>query len=85
MGNLIENIVRDYRRENFDQIPEDRLIRFLGAGANCTGQRLMINKQEDHEILQAWEKHFQDVGSPYVVQHVGKVMFLWKERKGWAV
>lgn len=85
----MDNIIRSYKRKEFDKIPKDRLIKFLGAPKNSTTLRLMKNNAKEMKILKSWEDWFQGKGlstvkRPYVIQEGDKVLYLWIERKGLA-
>ena len=82
----MDNIIRSYKRKEFDKITEENLMRFLGAQENCTVDRLLASSAKDIKILKSWENWFRGKGlstvkSPYVIQQVGRVLYLWKERK----
>lgn len=83
----MDNIIRSYKRKEFDKIPKDRLIKFLGASKNSIWLRLMKNNARDMKILKSWEDWFRGKGlstrkSPYVIQEDDKVLYMWIERKG---
>lgn len=85
----MNNIIRSYKRKEFDKIPKDRLMKFLGAPKNSTGLRLMKNNAVHMTILKSWEDWFQGKGlstrkNPYVIQEGDKVLYMWAERKGWS-
>ena len=83
----MNNIIRSYKRKEFDKIPKDRLIKFLGAPKNSTSLRLMKNNANHMKILESWEDWFQGKGlstrkRPYVIQEGDKVLYMWKENIG---
>ena len=75
------NIIRSYQKAEFDKIPRENLIAFLGAGRRSRIQCLDPTNANDMKILRSWEKHFQKVGSPYAIEMKGTVLYLWKERR----
>lgn len=87
---VLNNIIRDYKRKEFDKIPKKNLLKFLGAPKNSRALRLMKNDALDMKILKSWENWFQGKGlstqkNPYVIQESDGILYMWVERKGWAV
>jgi len=40
-----------------------------------------IHLGRERYIIDSWEKHFKEVGSPFGVEAKGKDLILWKERR----
>ena len=74
-------IIRTYRFNEFRLIPKDKLLDFLGAPEESKNDRLLVNRKSNLKILTTWEAHFRSLGVPYVVEQVGSVLYLWKERR----
>ena len=64
------NIIRYHKEEEFNAIPEKNLIDFV---------RIQYGRERD--VMDTWEKHFREVGSPFAVEAIGRELILWKERR----
>ena len=74
-------ILRTHRFNEFKLIPKSRLLDFLGAPEVSRNDRLLVNRESSLKILATWEAHFRSIGVPYVVEQIGSVLYLWKERR----
>ena len=40
-----------------------------------------IKAKKEMSILRSWQKHFQEVGTPYIIERVGGILKLWKRNR----
>ena len=68
-----ENLVYKNLPEEFDQIPQNKLISYVSG----------IVTKEDLIILKRWEEHFKALGTPFAITWKPTKTFLGKEYKLW--
>lgn len=70
-------IIRYFKKTEFDLIP--RPTGMAGALMDLVTVDTLAN--HDLEILEAWERHLNEIGTPFAVTRQGSVSKLWKERR----
>ena len=74
-------ILRTYLPEEFNKIPKENLMEFIGAGQGNISGCIQAGKRRDTEILEVWEQHFKGVKVPYRIEQRGNLLYLIKERR----
>jgi len=65
-------IVKCFMQDEFNQIPKRCLMDII--------DRIFTYIKKDNDILETWEKHFQDSKIPYAITCKKDMKSLWKER-----